>query len=381
MSSHSDLLRGWVDWPDNEAYATELGRLLAVAQEGGATIAECLAAASRLDVADPASWRGEWSRLADANRRRAEQAFGAGHIATARNCWLRSANYYLAASIAQPADVEPADIQHADVAGEDLSLVRRCVEKYLANLRPRGEVVVVPWLDGHSLDGYLSFPVASDSAPVPAVICIGESGRRKHELFFAMARHARDRGMALLCVDVGYDAALVESGVRATRPETSVAALVDYLMEREDIDGDRIAVIGDGAASSWVTRGVAFDRRLAAAVCDGGLEELWQSDAAAGHGGFPAMIRPVPLARKTGCPVLVVIDEFGWLDPQWAGKLLAHDDAAPSNLSLKVFEAAETGASHASADNPTLANEFIFDWIGRQMAARLVAGNRQFSPR
>ena len=37
------------------------------------------------------------------------------------------------------------------------------------------------------------------------------------------------------------------------------------------------------------------------------------------------------------------------------------------DVTLKIFERAETAAAQGHLDNPTLANEFIFDWI----AARL----------
>ena len=37
------------------------------------------------------------------------------------------------------------------------------------------------------------------------------------------------------------------------------------------MDTDRIAILGDNWSSSFVARGIAFDRRCAAAVCDGGI--------------------------------------------------------------------------------------------------------------
>jgi hypothetical protein len=41
--------------------------------------------------------------------------------------------------------------------------------------------------------------------------------------------------------------------------------------------------------------------------------------------------------------------------------------AGRDDVTLKIFEAAETAAAQGHADNPALANEFIFDWL----AARL----------
>jgi hypothetical protein len=41
--------------------------------------------------------------------------------------------------------------------------------------------------------------------------------------------------------------------------------------------------------------------------------------------------------------------------------------AAGRDVTLKIFSCEETAAAQGHADNPTLANEFIFDWL----AARL----------
>jgi hypothetical protein len=36
-------------------------------------------------------------------------------------------------------------------------------------------------------------------------------------------------------------------------------------------------------------------------------------------------------------------------------------------LTLKIFTQGETGSAQGHADNPTLANEFIFDWIASRL--------------
>src|SRR4051794_27642755 len=53
--------------PEREDLASEFARLLAAAQEGGSTVAECRFAAGRIDISDDASWYREWTRVADAN--------------------------------------------------------------------------------------------------------------------------------------------------------------------------------------------------------------------------------------------------------------------------------------------------------------------------
>jgi hypothetical protein len=37
------------------------------------------------------------------------------------------------------------------------------------------------------------------------------------------------------------------------------------------------------------------------------------------------------------------------------------------DVSLKIFESSETAAAHGHRDNPTLANEFMFDWMADRL--------------
>src|SRR5882757_9807150 len=63
-----DLNRdGWICWPEREDLSLEFMRLLAAAQDGGATVSECWLTASRIDFADDNSWYREWLKTAAAN--------------------------------------------------------------------------------------------------------------------------------------------------------------------------------------------------------------------------------------------------------------------------------------------------------------------------
>src|SRR5205085_12360521 len=82
----------WTLCPEREDISAEFTRLLTAAQEGGATIAECLMIARQLKRGEDQSWHREWKNLAQANRLRAEAAFAEGHRATAQRNWLRAMN-------------------------------------------------------------------------------------------------------------------------------------------------------------------------------------------------------------------------------------------------------------------------------------------------
>jgi dienelactone hydrolase len=179
--------------------------------------------------------------------------------------------------------------------------------------------------------------------------------------------------MSLLAVDLlGPDGGL-HFGELVGRPdlETAVGSVLDYLLTRKDVDETRIAILGDGGGSSFVARGIAMDQRLAAAVCDGGVWDLLErnflrrrvsSGAAVGTPGSE-----YSLAQTLKCPVLVTVGENGWLEADRVFDLVNQLRTDRQDVSLKIFPGSETASCQGHIDNPSLANEFIFDWIADRL--------------
>jgi dienelactone hydrolase len=203
---------------------------------------------------------------------------------------------------------------------------------------------------------------------------MGEPGHRKEEYLYKSARYARDRGISLLAVDLFGSGTGVQFEEIVGRPdlETAVGHVMDYLATRVDVDDRRIAILGDGAGSSFVARGAALDQRFAAAVCDGGIWDLHERDflinrvssrdAQMATGGRYARI-----AQTLKCPVLVTVGEHGWLEADRVIDLVDQLRINQRDISLKVFLGSETASSQGHSDNPTLANEFIFDWLADRL--------------
>ncbi|MFT4117385.1 alpha/beta hydrolase [Bradyrhizobium sp.] len=358
----------WSFCPEREDLSAEFTRLLTAAQEGGATIAECLMIARHLKQADEPSWHREWKKLAHANRQRAEAAFAEGHMATAQRNWLRAMNYYSAA--AMPLDLADERRWVAVLA------MQECARRFLSARRPAGEVVTIPWADdGHALQGYF-LPAPSANGRAPTVICIGEPGHRKEEFLFKLAPHARERGFSMLALDLLGEQRddYVEALLQRRDLESSIASAMDYLETRSDVDFDRVAIVADGWGSSFVARAVLQEPRIAAAVCDGGLWDLHERSFFASRFAMSDLsIVPVPhsplMASSAECPVLITLGEDGWLKADRARRIVQKSQPSNSDIALKVFTAAETGAAQAHADNPSLANEYIFDWLESQLGA------------
>ena len=132
-------------------------------------------------------------------------------------------------------------------------------------------------------------------------------------------------------------------------------------------------MLADGWGSSFVASAVAREPRIAAAVCDGGLWDLHERAFLANRIMLrDATIIPVPevppIARNLDCPVLITLGEDGWLKTDRVRKMVQQLKNRCLDVTLKVFTAEETAAAQGHADNPSLANEYIFDWLASRLA-------------
>jgi dienelactone hydrolase len=350
-------------WPEREDLSFEFLKVLVSAQDGGSTISECWLTASRIDIHDDNSWFDEWMKVADSSSARAVAASKEGSAATARASWLRAMNYYLTAAVPLDGSVK------AEIA---ITLMHRAAENYLRLVAPAAETVTIPWLAGHPLQAYF-LPAAATAKAAPIVICIGEPGQRKEQLLFKAARYARERGLAMLAVDLWGTQSdnLYREMAGSEELETAISHIVDFVAQRPEVDADRIAIVADDCGSSFVARSIALDRRFAAAVCDGGLWDLQEAIFLKErferlHGAYDSEA-VATVARKITCPLLITIGEQGWLGVDRIGMLYDRLHAKRRDVALKIFKAHETGAQQGHADNPTLANEFIFDWVASRL--------------
>ncbi|WP_322514875.1 hypothetical protein SR870_17870 [Rhodopseudomonas palustris] len=228
--------------------------------------------------------------------------------------------------------------------------------RYLRSFDPPGRAVTIPWRDEADLRGYYLPAGGSDTKAAPAVVCIGET-HSKDTLLAVMAAPARARGLALLCVDLSL-AGAAPAPRGSVRLESCVSAIIDDLAERPGIDPTRIAVVADGSPSSLVARGVAMDGRVAAAVCDGGLWELW-ADAHGASSGCCAALPPMPIAAMIRCPTLVALRRDGGIDPAHARRLLAGRPGSHRS----DFVVADCAGADAE-----MAPETILGWVGRRLS-------------
>jgi dienelactone hydrolase len=360
---------GWLQWPDHAEYSQQFMRVLGLAQEGASTISECFHAARLVEPGNDESWYAAWQHVAEVNRARGDEAFGKGRLNAATANWLRASNYYRTAE----AFLLSKDPRRKQL----LRSMKKCSGQFLEHIRPKGEVIRIPYEDGFMEAYFMEAP--SIRPLLPVVICVGGADTYKDDLLYAVRQSAASNGLSVLLIDAPGAEAVLDENKLSSRVdvEVPIARWVDYLVSRGDVDPARIAIYGSGLGGPYATRCASHDLRFAAAGCDGGLwdrhERLFVANRrvetrdGVTDGDRVQLAGENHLGTKVKCPYLMTIGQHDYLAADDAVDVFKSARRAGMAVDLKVFSQGETAASPGHIDNPTLANEIIFEWIRERL--------------
>lgn len=369
---------GWHHWPEHPWMSYQFRRALGETQEGGGAVSECFQAAQRMVPGDKESWHREWLHVAERNHRRGDKAEKAGHIETAKNCWLRAVDYYRQAEF-WLAGNDPRRL-------ETFNLLEQCSQNWGRYVRPPLEKVEIPYENGAMYAYFLRAPYRVEKQPV--LISFGGLDSFKDEMWFMQASGATRRGISVLMIDgPGQGGTLRRHGIPNRYDyEVPVGRMVDYLETRDDVDVSRIAVCGSSLGGYYAARAAAFEHRLAAAISHGAIwsvNELWgeadDSHGLAGHITWVFGVNSMSEAMEKGkdfklegvvgkirCPYLICHGGSDVLSVEQAAKLNEHAVAAGIDVTFMLMGEEETGAEHCQHDNPTIGQEVMADWLADQ---------------
>jgi len=124
----------------------------------------------------------------------------------------------------------------------------------------------VPVFPGQMLSATLALP-ALEETPLPAVLVLSvrEPGSAPVPAALAIADALLARGIAVVQLDLPP---LVDDAVGEplVQPADDAYAVLQFVREREDIDGDRTALVGVGDAAEHAARAAALDEATRALV-------------------------------------------------------------------------------------------------------------------
>lgn len=374
---------------------------------GGADFGEILAVARAVNDGDNHVFNKAWVDAGDRLVERAKIAIASGKRRTARDAFLRASCHY--ASSYRPLFGTPVDQLL-------LAAFRKQIGAFnegLALLDAPATRLTIPF-DGRSLPAYF-LPAQGRSREVrPLMILTNGYDGTVTDMYFASAVAASQRGYHCLFFDgPGQGEMLYEHGEHMRPDWENVATpVVDFALKIEEVDPQRIALMGWSFGGYLAARAASGEHRLAACISDpgllGGADQLRQAlvnrgasrDAVADLGrvddaivnGFEDMIKKDPHANWSivqrafwvhgvesvreyfsclqpytlsgrieaiQCPTLVT---FADSDPLAS---TAHElfDRLRCQKTLMTFTAAEGAGMHVETFNRSLLNTRLYDWL------------------
>ncbi|MGB3328589.1 MAG: alpha/beta hydrolase [Thermomicrobiales bacterium] len=267
--------------------------------ERAADIGEVFATTSQITAGDYQGWLDAWKATGDRVAAIADTSAQGGHAISAREAWLRASNYYAQAGFVAEGTDDPTQ-------GPALfELHRNAWDNFVSRLDVPAEPVTIPYEDT-TLPGY-AFRVDDSGDVRPWIIFNNGSDGSMTDMWAEGIAAALRRGYNALAFDgPGQNAALFRQHLYF-RPdwEKVITPVVDYLLTRNDVDADRIALFGVSQGGFWVPRAIAFEHRIAAAIVDPGVMSVFAA--------FTSQIPPDALQAlftATGEELVAVKKEF-----------------------------------------------------------------------
>lgn len=365
-------------------YRWSYNALLTLAAGGQIGDIDLILGRLRAQTNEDETWFREWSSLGAVLERRADANLAGGAKESAsENLFLASLYHTIGEHF-----VPPADPRRLESYGHVLAAFERA--RSLA--RHKIERVSVPY-EATTLPAYF-VPSLSGAARAPAVIFVCGLDTTKELSYLRVRRHLAERGLHCLAIDTPGIGEALRYQKLYTRfdYERPVAAAIDYLAGRADVDASRIGIIGSSLGGYYIARAAAFEPRIKAAVAWGAIYDyhaVWQRRMSGGGTvaaprfqlmfitGTETMeaaiahiseFKVAPFGPRIRCPFLIL---HGAEDLQVAAAdASAMFDAIGSpDKEIKIFTGEDAGAAHCQFDNHLPALQYAADWLAGKLGA------------
>jgi dienelactone hydrolase len=241
---------------------------LGAAASGIGDVGLVLATLDRVTDGDPQSWFDAWTAAAADLAARGDEALGRGHLATASWAHLAAAEFYAKALMFVDGLADQSVLLPTFRQG------RACWEKVVDASAGRFVRVQVPY-DDTTLPGYLLRPDGT-GAPRPTLVMTNGSDGSLPGLMGHGAAEALSRGWNAFVFDgPGQQSMLFERGMPFRYDwEAVLTPVLDFLVGRPDVDASALTGYGVSQGGYWITRAIAFENRMVAAVADPGAVDV-----------------------------------------------------------------------------------------------------------
>jgi len=268
-------------------------------------------------------------------------------------------------------------VQHPDEMKAAHMKAVECRNLALPYLQPPGERVEIPY-EGTVLYGNLRRPAGIERPPI-VVMCMGLDSAK--EEMGAYEASFLERGLATLAFDgPGQGEGEYDMHIRPDY-EVPVAAVIDYVETRSDLDANRLAIWGVSLGGYYAARAAALEPRAKAAVTLSGPFDwgaYWDQLPAITRAAFQARcgakddaqarvrageLSLVGVAEKITCPLFVVGGKLDRVIPYQDAERLAAEALGPVRTAI-----IEDGG-HVANNRGYLYRTQTADWLAEQLAA------------
>ena len=359
--------------------------VLGLVYTGMADVGETLQCICAIDKLADDGWARSWSAMACKLQSQAEAYEAKGHAQSAATAYLRASTYWRV-MLMNYTDIHSSKVQ------EYAQIYMDCYKRYLSLSSYPGEYIEIPY-EGTFLPGHIyRSPCAEGKAPL-LIITPGRDTWAEDTRW--VYDEALRRGIHCVIYDgPGQGLALRMQGL-TFRPdwEHVVTPVLDYALKRlgDEVDHDRIGLMGMSFGGFLNTRAAAFDKRFKVMVADPGnlawggqikqrLQMILQIpeeqrppfmnfmlDDYAWKQGVPKEDVPADLDRYDNSDVVglvscntLVLDGAAEVQPGAAKKYF---EALQCPKEYHLFDFDSTAQCHCQTGGYAPASEFIMNWI------------------
>ncbi len=312
-------------------------------------------------------WCSAWVATGDLHYGLAEQAQSNGNVMSAGERYIAAALcYHFGKFVFQ------------DFNDEYMSASHKAVQAYAAGLKlldPSGERVEIPF-DGATMVGTLRRPAGADT---PALVLLLPGLDSTKEEFFYWENVFLKRGLATFTLEGPGQG---ECGYRSSiRPdyEAAVAAALDVLTQRSDLDAEQIGVAGVSLGGYYAARAAAFEPRIKATVENCGpydFGECWDGTPSLTRAAFQyhsgatdadqarqkaSKLSLEGVAQQIKQPLLVIHGKLDRLIPWEQAQRIAK--VVGRNAQLAMFE----DGNHVCNNIPYIYRPLTADWLREKL--------------
>ena len=246
---------------DDPTLDFQMQRTAAKASYGCADLGEVFAIAARITVGDYDSWYREWFVAGESNQKLAEKEIASGHKESARQAYLRASEYYRSAYFFCRRDIDGAPLQTAWGRSRDMFRAAAPLLPYPT------QQVQIPF-EGIHLEGYIVQP--RTGGPGPTVLLPSGYDSPVEEFYSLGGSEAAARGFTVVTFSGPGQAEMLYERKIPFRPEfeTVIGPVIDFVESRDDLDAERLAIMGRSFGGYLAPRAASKDERIRALTAD-----------------------------------------------------------------------------------------------------------------